>query len=102
MNGDRPLSTVLHDIAGNFQHIVRSELRLAKTELHDELGKTGSAAAMLGAGAIALWLTVLFALLAVVYALSEVMPAWGAALIVAGSLGLIALVCVAVGKQTVD
>ena len=96
-NGNRPISAVLTDIVGNFQHIVRSEMRLAKTELTEELAKSRSAAIMLGVGALLLTFSVLFVLLAAVYALSLVVPGWMAALIVGAGVGLIAAVCVALG-----
>ena len=34
---DRSISAVLHDIVGNIQDIVRCEIRMAKTELTEEL-----------------------------------------------------------------
>ena len=41
---NRPISAVLHDILGNVQDIVRSEVRLAKVELREEMTKSRSAA----------------------------------------------------------
>jgi uncharacterized membrane protein YqjE len=96
-NGNRPISAVLHDIVGNFQHIVRSEMRLAKTEFTEELAKSRSAAIWLGAGALLLAFSVVFVLLAAVYALSLILPAWMAALIVGAGVGLIAALCVGLG-----
>ncbi len=96
-NGNRPISAVLHDIVGNFQHIVRSEMRLAKTEFTEELAKSRSAAIWLGAGALLLIFSVVFVLLAAVYALSLVLPEWMAALIVGAGVGLIAALCVGLG-----
>jgi uncharacterized membrane protein YqjE len=96
---DRPISAVLHDIVGNVQEIIRAEVRLAKTEVKEELRKAKAAGALIGVGAVLLLLSVLFVLLALVYALSEVLPPWGAALIVAGSLALIAMVCLGVGAK---
>ena len=81
---ERPISNVLHDIAGNVQEIVRAEMRLAKTEITEELGKARLGGTLAAMGALMLGLGMLFALLAAVYALSLVMPAWAAALIVAG------------------
>jgi len=52
---------------------------------------------MLGVGVVGLMFSVLFVLLAAVYALSLVVPSWMAALIVGAGLGLIAAVCVAIG-----
>jgi uncharacterized membrane protein YqjE len=94
---DRTISTVLHDIVGNIQDIIRSEVRMAKTELAEELGKSRSAAMMLGAGALMLIFGVLFVLLAIVYALSLVMAEWAAALIVGLGVGVIAAMCCVIG-----
>jgi uncharacterized membrane protein YqjE len=97
MKADRSISTVLGDIVDNIQDIVRSELRLAKTELAQEMGKAASAGMMIGVGALLLTFTAVFALLAIVYALSLVVPAWAAALIVAAGVGLIAALCLGLG-----
>jgi uncharacterized membrane protein YqjE len=95
----RPVAAVLHDIAGNIQDIVHSELRLAKTELTEELDRSRSAAVLLGAGALLLTLSALFVLLAIVYALSLVVAEWTAALIVGAGVGAIAAVCFGVGVK---
>ena len=94
---DRPISAVLHDIVGNIQDIIRSEMRLAKTELGEELGKSRSAAILLGVGVLLLGCSALFVLLAIVYALSLVMAGWAAALIVGAAVGLFAAVCLHLG-----
>ena len=98
-NGNRPISVVLHDIVGNLQDIVRSEMRMAKTEFREELGKSASAGILLGVGLLLLAFSVLFVLLAAVYALSMVVPGWTAALIVGAGVGLIAALCVGVGMS---
>ncbi len=94
---DRPIATILSDIVGNVQDIIRSEMRLAKTEVREELRKSGSAAAMTGLGIGMLGLSGLFVLLAAMYALSLIMPLWAAALIVAVGEGLMAAVFIAIG-----
>jgi len=98
-NADRSISTVLHDIVGNVQDIIRSEVRLAKTEVTEELGKLGHASILLGVGALLLTFSALFLLLAIVYALSVVLPAWAAALIVGGGVGAIAALCCGLGLK---
>jgi hypothetical protein len=96
---DRPLSSVLDDILGNLQNIVRSEARLAKTEIKGELRKSVSAIVLLGAGLVMLAFSGLFVLVAIVAALSAVMPIWAAALIVAAGEGLMAAVFVSLGVK---
>ncbi|HET9864138.1 MAG TPA: phage holin family protein [Steroidobacteraceae bacterium] len=100
-NGDRPVSAVLHDIVGNVQDIVRSELRLAKTEVRGELSKAGSAAVLIVVGGLLLTFGVLFVLLAIIYALSLVVAAWIAALIVGVVVGVIGAPCIAAGIRRI-
>lgn len=94
---ERPISSVLSDIVGNVQDIVRSEARLAKTEIMAELRKSTTAALMVGAGLTMLAFSGLFVLVAIVAALSAYMPIWAAALIVAAGEGLMAALFVALG-----
>lgn len=94
---NRTISTVLSDIVGNVQDIVRSELRLAKTEITEELAKARSAGILIGTGALMLVFSTLFLLLAAVYALSNFMPGWAAAVIVAAGVGVIAALCFGIG-----
>jgi len=87
---ERPLSSVLQDIVHNIQDIVRSEVRLAKTEVREELVKTRAASALVAVGGVSSLLCILFLLLTVFHALALVMPAWAAALCVALLLGILA------------
>ena len=96
-NGNRSVAAVLHDIVGNVQDIVRSEMRLAKTELKEELGKSRNAGILLGVGVLLLAFGLVFMLRAAVYALSTVVPDWAAALIVGGGVALVAALCVGLG-----
>ena len=96
---DRSISAVLHDIVGNMQDIVRCEIRMAKSELIEELGKSRSAGVLVGIGALMLTFSALFLLLAAVYALSLLMPEWAAALIVGAGVGAIAALCFGVGVK---
>ena len=96
---DRSISAVLHDIVGNIQDIVRCEIRMAKTELTEELGKSRSALMLFGIGALMLTFSALFLLLAAVYALSLLVPEWAAALIVGAGVCAIAALCVGAGVK---
>lgn len=87
---ERPISVVLRELILNVQDIVRSEVRLAKTEVRTELTKTLSASLSMAVGAVSAFFSVLFVLLTVFYALNLVMPAWSAALCVAVGVGIIA------------
>jgi hypothetical protein len=86
----RPVPEVLQDIVSNLQEIIRSEFRLAKTEIKEEAAKAARPGAMFGAGLLLGFYAVGFLLLAFVYGLSTVMAAWLAALIVGAVLAFVA------------
>jgi hypothetical protein len=96
---ERPLSAVLTDIVGNVQDIVRSEMRLARTEVGEEIGKSRAAAVWYAAGAIMLAFGALFLLLALVYALSQVLAPWAAALIVGAGVAAAGGLCIGAGTR---
>jgi hypothetical protein len=90
----RPISDVVSEMIVHLEEIVRSEIRLAQTEIRTEIGaEIGKAVRQLvkPAVAVALFLYALgFLLLAAVYGLAEIMPIWLAALAVGGALAGIA------------
>ena len=96
----RPMSSVLLDIVGNVQHIVRSKVRLARAEVGEELSKLRAAGVLLAVGALLAVFSAIFLLLAALYALSLVMPGWAAALIVCGAVASIAAIFLAVGVKS--
>jgi uncharacterized membrane protein YqjE len=96
---DRSLSDVLQDVIRNVQEIVRSEVRLAKTEMREEAAKAKSATLLLGAGAVTAIFAILFLLLMIVHALALVMPSWAAALIVGAVLAVVAGVTLPAGVR---
>jgi len=86
----RSVPEVLQDIVGNLQEIIRSEFRLAKTELKEEASRAAKPVATFGAGLVFAFYGFGFLLLASVYGLSTVMAGWLAALIVGAILALLA------------
>ena len=91
----RSISDVFQNIVRNVQEIVRSEIRLAKTEIQEEILKAKFATLLLGAGALTLIFGIFFLLLALVHTLTLVIPSWGAALIVGTVLVLVACLMLA-------
>ena len=79
---ERSLGTLLSDITGETVELVRQELALFTAELQEKLSRAGIGAALLGAGALVAYSGWLFLLLAAVFAMALVVPAWAAALIV--------------------
>lgn len=87
----RSVPEVLQDIVGNLQEIIRSEFRLAKTELKEEASRAAKSVATFGAGLVLGFYGIGFLLLASVYGLSMVMAGWLAALIVGAFLAIVAM-----------
>jgi len=96
---DRSIAEIFQDIVRNLQEIVRSEIRLAKTELGEEAGKAKQSAMWLGAGAVTGLFAILFILLTVASALAIVVPQWAAVLIVGVVLTIAAFALLSVGKR---
>ena len=95
----RSISSVLGDIVQNVQEIVGSELRLAKTEIAEEISKARGAGMLLGLGTFCAIFAVLFLLLALMFGLSNVVPMWAAALIVAIPMGMAAGIMCYLGRK---
>ena len=97
---DRSFSELLQGIIHNVQDIVRSEVRLAKTEIREEAIKARASLLLLGAGAVTGLFAILFLLLMIVSALALIVPNWAAALIVAVALAVVAGVMLAGGVKS--
>lgn len=95
----RTMSEVLQDIVANIQEIVRSEFRLAKVEIHEETTKAVRSSIPLVMGVLLSLYALGFILLAVVHALSLVVDAWLAALIVGFGVLVISMILVSVGRK---
>jgi uncharacterized membrane protein YqjE len=95
--GERPFSEIVSDIIGHAQEIVRSEVRLAKTEIKEETAKAARASTMLAAGAVVGLFALGFLLWTVVYALALVLPLWASVLIVAVVLAIVAAALASAG-----
>jgi len=96
---DRSVPEVLTSIVGNVQEICRSELRLAKTELKEELSAAMKPVAAFGAGLLLAGYAVGLGLLALVFGLATVLPTWGAALLVAVVTAAVGAFLIARGRK---
>ena len=95
----RTMSEVLQDIVANIQEIVRSEFRLAKVEIHEETTKAIRSSIPLVIGVLLSLYALGFILLAIVHALSLVVDAWLAALIVGVGVLVVSMILVSVGRK---
>jgi uncharacterized membrane protein YqjE len=96
---ERTIASLLKDIVGNLQQIIRAEVRLAKVEVAEELGKARRAMALLVIGALFGSLALAFLLLGAVYLLAQVIQPWAAAALVALGAGAIGAALIGVGVR---
>jgi uncharacterized membrane protein YqjE len=82
MAEERTVSQVLQEILLNLQEMVRSEVRLAKVEIREELKQAAVAGAWIAAGAVGVVTAWIFLMWALAYALATAMSMWTATLLV--------------------
>src|SRR6266567_8976947 len=100
-NAEPSFVRLLQDILSNIEHILRSEIRLAKVEFTDEVSKGGKAGAVLAAGIVFALYAIGFLLLAGMYGLSQRLPLWTAALLTGAFAGIVAALLIVTGKHRI-
>lgn len=99
MGQERSFADVFRDALDHVQEIIRSEIRLAKTELGEEAARAKRGAIYIGAGALFGVFALDFLLLALLDLLAVFMPVWVAGLIVSVGIGLVAVFLLSVGRR---
>ena len=95
---NRPTASVVKDVVGGTQTLVRQELQLAQAELMEGLAAKGKAAGFAGAAGMLGLFVIGFLGLAGGAALTLVLPAWAAWLIVAGAFLLLLVILLLVAR----
>jgi putative superfamily III holin-X len=98
---DRPIGDLVKQLAGQTSTLVRQEIDLAKAEMSQKASIAGKGAGLLGGAAVVGLLAAGALTACVILALSEVIPDWLAALIVAVVLGAIAAVLALQGRNRI-
>lgn len=98
---ERSVTQILQDIFTNVQEIIRSEVRLARTEIGEQTNKALRAFAVLGAGLILGMYALGFLLLSAVYALAAVLPDWLGPLLVGLIVAVIATALIVIGRNRI-
>ncbi|MFD6953295.1 hypothetical protein A6A08_24940 [Nocardiopsis sp. TSRI0078] len=96
---DRSLSELLGEVTGDLQTLFRQEIALAKAEVREEAQKAGKATGMLGGAAVAAYLAVLLASLALMFGLAELIGLGWAALVVAVLWAIVGGVLFVMGRS---
>lgn len=87
---ERSLGELLAELAGETGTLVRQEVALAGAELTDKATTVGKNIGFLAVGGAIAYAAVLALLAAIVLFLSNYIPAWTSALVVAGVVGVVA------------
>ncbi len=82
--------------------LVRDEMRLARAEFSSTAKQGGLGVGLLGAGGVLAWFGVGALIATAMIALSLVLPAWAAALIVTALLFIVAGILALIGKKKVS
>lgn len=96
---DQSLGALVADMTGEMSTLVRKEIQLAKVEMKEEVGKAGKPAGMIGAGAVAGYLALLFGSLALAWLLDDVMPRSLAFFLVAVIYAVAAAILLSQGRK---
>ncbi len=96
---DRPISQIFQDALGNVQEIVRSEVRLARTEVSEEISKATRATVFIVTGGVLAAYALGFLLWSAAFALREVTPFWLGPLLVGLVVAIFAGVFIVVGRN---
>ena len=99
MDQAKSFADVVRDALDHIQEIIRSEIRLAKTEFREEAGRAKRGAIYIVAGALLGIFALDFLLLALVDLLALFMPTWIAGVIVSLGAGLLATFLLSVGRR---
>lgn len=100
-SGGRSFSLVLQEIVKHVTEIIRSEVRLARTEVRKDVAQVAKASRFVAIGAILALYAVGFTLLGAVYALGTRMPPWAASLTVGVGIGVVAAIFLQVGRTRI-
>ncbi|WP_150244017.1 phage holin family protein [Nocardiopsis quinghaiensis] len=96
---DRSLSELFGEVTGDLQTLFRQEIALAKAEVREEASKAGKATGLLGGAAVAAYLAVLLASLALMFGLAELIGLGWAALVVAVLWAIVGTALFVVGRN---
>jgi hypothetical protein len=93
------IGTLIGELSQDVSRLVRQEVQLAKTELRQDVTRTGRTAGLFGGGGFAGYMTLLFASIAGWWGLANVMDQGWAALIVAGVWAVIGATMFLIGRS---
>jgi hypothetical protein len=97
---DESIGDLVVQASHQLSDLVRTEVALAKAEITQEVRRVGKGAGLFGGAGAMAWLALVFASLALMFGLGEVMDLWGAALVVTAVYAVVAALFVMAGRST--
>ncbi len=98
--GDRSLGELISEVTGDLSTLMRQELELAKAELQQSAGRAGKGAGMLGGAGLAGYFVLLFASIALWWAIGTGTGLGWAAVIVAALWAVVGAILFFVGRNS--
>jgi Putative Actinobacterial Holin-X, holin superfamily III len=98
-SSDASMADLLRRLIDDLSTLVRQELALARAEITHSVGEAKTGLTGVAAGGAVLYTGVLALIAAGILALAEVMPAWGAALIVGALLAIVGYAMLSSGRK---
>lgn len=95
----RTIAQILQEIVSHMSEIIRSEIRLATTEIKQDLAERAKAATYVVIAGVLILYGGGFALLGVVYAMATIWPAWLSAIAVGAVTGIVGTVLFFIGRR---
>jgi hypothetical protein len=99
---ERSIPELTKDMAFHLGDMFRNELKLARVEATEGVKSLSGAVGMIAGGAVVGVSALTLGLFAVAYALSSVMPMWGAAAVVAVFAAIVAWMLVKAGQKAMN
>lgn len=99
---DASIGTLLRELAHEVPSLLTKEVALAKSEMRENMQQAKEATAAIATGGAVALSGLVILLMAVVYALSNVMAPWLAAMLVGAGALLIGFAMVSAGKKKMD
>lgn len=96
---DASVGTLLRELAHEVPALLRNEVALAKSEMREHMADVQKATGAIATGGAVALAGLVVVLMAVVYALSEVMEPWLAALLVGGAALVVGYMMLAAGRE---
>lgn len=102
VNSEASVPTLIRQLAHDATHLFSAELRLAKTEMQENIHSIKNGLMSTASGAFVLYAGVIVLLFSAVYGLATVMELWLSALIIGAIVTVIGFAMVGAGKKKMD